>query len=173
VNDFLEASRVEQGNIILNKINFNILEETEKVVSTLRAEAEKKNVVLEISKPEGTLPDVFADKSKINEVLFNLVGNALKFTDKGSIKVSFEVVDKEMKVRVTDTGRGIMIKNETLLFRKFQPAGDVLAREFTKSTGLGLYISKMLIDKMGGTIGLEKTELGIGSTFFFAIPLAS
>jgi signal transduction histidine kinase len=174
VNDFLEVSRLEQGNISFKKTDFDILEVAERVISSLRAEAEKKNITLEIIKPESDLPKVFADKEKVNQVLFNLIGNSLKFTDKGSIKVNFEVLDNSLKVRVIDTGKGISIKNESLLFRKFQPAGDnILARDVTKSTGLGLYISKILIDKMDGTIGLEKTESGIGSTFFFTIPLNS
>lgn len=174
VNDFLEVSRLEQGNITLKRINFNIVELAEKVASSLQEEASKKNILLEIIKPEESLPEVFADKDKIDQILFNLIGNSLKFTEKGSIKITFEVIEKNIKVRVIDTGKGISIKNESLLFRKFQPAGDdVLARDVTKSTGLGLYISKMLIDKMGGSIGLEKTEAKVGSTFFFTIPLVS
>ena len=81
---------------------------------------------------------------------------------------------KNLKVKITDTGKGILQKNESLLFRKFQPGGeDMLARDVTKSTGLGLYISKMLIEKMGGSIGLESTEAGVGSVFYFIIPIAS
>ena len=173
VNDFLEVSRLEQGNITFAKTNFNIIELTEKVIDSLQTEAGKKSISLEIIKPEN-LPEVFADKAKIDQILFNLIGNSLKFTDKGSIKITFEKIDNIMKVRVTDTGKGIEVKNESLLFRKFQPAGsDVLARDVTKSTGLGLYISKILIDKMGGSIGLEKTEAGVGSVFFFTLPVAS
>jgi signal transduction histidine kinase/HAMP domain-containing protein len=172
VNDFLEVSRLEQGNILFEKIRFNLLELVEKVVNSLQAEANKKNLLLEVIKPENSLPEVFADRAKINQILFNLLGNSLKFTDKGSIKITFEIIGGNIKVRITDTGKGISAKNENLLFRKFQPAGDdVLARDVTQSTGLGLYISKILIDKMGGTIGLEKTEAGVGSTFFFTVPI--
>ena len=172
VNDFLEVSRLEQGNITFKKTNFNVLEVTEKVLTSLEAEVAKKGIELKIIKPENVLPEVFSDKEKIDQILFNLVGNALKFTEKGSITASFEVIGNFLKVRVTDTGKGIAIKNESLLFRKFQPAGsDVLARDVTKSTGLGLYISKILIEKLGGTIGLEKTEENVGSVFFFTIPI--
>lgn len=174
VNDFLEVSRLEQGNITFEKTNFDIIPLAEKVLTSLETEVAKKGIELEIIRPEGKLPEVFADKGKIDQILFNLIGNALKFTERGSIKTSFEVTGNFLKVRITDTGKGIAIKNESLLFRKFQPAGsDVLARDVTKSTGLGLYISKILIDKMGGSIGLEKTEEGVGSVFFFTIPLAS
>jgi len=174
VNDFLEVSRLEQGNITFDKKLFDVIELTEKVISSLKTEADKKNISLEIAKPENPLPKVFADESRISQVLFNLIGNSLKFTEKGSIRTTFELIDNNIKIRVVDTGKGISIKNESLLFRKFQPAGDdVLARDVAKSTGLGLYISKMLVDKMGGTIGLEKTEAGIGSVFFFTIPTSS
>lgn len=175
VNDFLEVSRLEQGNILFEKSSFDMIETTEKVVSSLRAEADKKGILLEVIKPENPLPKIFTDRARIDQVLFNLIGNSLKFTDKGSIKITFEIMDNNnLKVRVIDTGKGISVKNESLLFRKFQPAGDdVLARDVTKSTGLGLYISKILINKMNGTIGLEKTETGVGSTFFFTIPLNS
>lgn len=173
VNDFLEVSRLEQGNITFEKTNFNIVELAEKVINTLQTEAEKKHIALELIKPENPLPEVFADKAKIDQILFNLVGNSLKFTEKGSIKITFEIIENNVKVRVSDTGKGIAVKNESLLFRKFQPAGDdVLARDVTKSTGLGLYISKILIDKMGGSIGLEKTEAGVGSIFYFSVPIA-
>jgi signal transduction histidine kinase len=76
-----------------------------------------------------------------------------------------------LKVSVTDTGSGISEHNQTRLFKKFQQAGeDMLARDVNQSTGLGLYISKLLVTAMGGTIALEKSELGKGSTFVFMLP---
>jgi len=102
------------------------------------------------------------------------LGNAAKFTKEGTITVSILVEDKFLKIRITDTGSGIAAKNLSLLFRKFQPAGEqALARDVSKSTGLGLYISKIITEKMGGMIGLEKSEVGVGSTFFFTLPRAS
>jgi len=175
VNDFLEVSRLEQGNILINKTNFNLIEIAEKASKSLEVEAVKKNIKIEIIKPDIILPKAFADSGKVEQIFFNLIGNAIKFTEKGNISISFEnIMGNSLKVRITDTGKGISINNESLLFRKFQPAGnDVLARDVTKSTGLGLYISKMIVEKMGGTIGLEKTEVGTGSTFFFTIPTSS
>lgn len=174
VNDFLEISRLEQGNISLKNTNFDIVSIAEKTVNSLKNEADKKNISLNITEPVASLPEVFADKERVEQILFNLIGNSIKFTDKGSIVTSFELIDKSLKVRITDTGKGILEKNESLLFRKFQPAGDdMLARDVTKSTGLGLYISKIIIEQMGGTIGLEKSEQGKGSIFFFTIPIVS
>ena len=174
VNDFLEVSRLEQGNIILKNTNFDILEVANKTIATLQNEAESKGIALEIVNPSVALPTIFADKERVEQIMINLIGNSIKFTDKGSIKTSFEVLDKLIKVRITDTGKGILAKNENLLFRKFQPAGeDMLARDVTKSTGLGLYISKIIIEQMGGTIGLEKSTQGKGSVFFFTIPTTS
>ena len=174
VNDFLEVSRLEQGNISIKNTKFDMLNVTEKVIASLNNEAEKKKLSLKIITPKKSLPEIYSDKDKIEEVLFNLVGNSIKFTESGSISISFETVDNKLKVLVSDTGKGISLKNESLLFRKFQPAGDdILVRDVTKSTGLGLYISKMMIEKMGGNIGLEKSEQGVGSVFFFTIPIVS
>lgn len=174
VNDFLEVSRLEQGNISLKNIQFNILDLAKKTINSLKNEANKKNISLEIVNSDRPLPEVFADQGRVEQVLFNLIGNSIKFTDQGSITTSFEVLDNYIKIRVTDTGKGILEKNESLLFRKFQPAGDdMIARDVTKSTGLGLYISKIIIEQMGGTIGLENSTEGVGSIFFFTIPIAS
>jgi len=174
VNDFLEVSRLEQGNISIKNTKFDMLDVTKKVIDSLNNEASKKNLSLKIITPKKSLPEIYSDKDKIEEVLFNLVGNSIKFTESGSVSVSFDIVDNKFKVLVSDTGKGISLKNESLLFRKFQPAGDdMLVRDVTKSTGLGLYISKMMIEKMGGNIGLEKSEQGVGSVFFFTIPIVS
>lgn len=174
VNDFLEVSRLEQGNISLKKIKFDIVENLTKIVNSLKNEASKKGLSLNIINPDKELPEVFADKTRVEQVMFNLIGNSIKFTDKGSVTASFEKIDNFIKVRIEDTGKGISLKNENLLFRKFQPAGeDILARDVTKSTGLGLYISKIIIEQMGGSIGLEKSDPEKGSTFFFTIPIAS
>lgn len=174
VNDFLEVSRLEQGNILLKNTKFDIDLTVEKVINSLKNEANKKKLKLEMIRSENPLPQAFADQTKVEQIIFNLIGNSIKFTDEGSVTVSFDVIDNFIKIRITDTGKGILAKNENLLFRKFQPAGDdMLARDVTKSTGLGLYISKIITEKMGGTIGLEKSTQGVGSVFFFTIRTTS
>lgn len=173
VNDFLDASRLEQGKITLENKTFNITEAIEKVVNSLKESADEKKLSLEFIKNDISKLEVFADMEKVEQVLFNLIGNSIKFTSVGKVEVSFSVSNGFVKISISDTGPGISAQNENLLFRKFQPAGEqILVRDVTKSTGLGLYISRLLISKMGGTIGLEKSVVGKGSTFFFTLPLS-
>jgi len=105
-------------------------------------------------------------------VLTNLIGNSIKHTHKGKIVVKVEKKDTYVKIQVSDTGIGISEEKQGLLFRKFQQAGeDVQTRDVTRGSGLGLYISKMLVEGMGGKIYLEKSSLGKGSIFAFELPI--
>lgn len=172
VNDFLEVSRIEQGKIELRLENFDIREVVNGVIKNLRSIAQNRNIALVYSNPGTSLPMVHADRGRIEQILVNLVGNALKFTQHGGVTVSAHVVDNFVKVTVVDTGIGISEENQTRLFRKFQQAGEsMIARDVTQGTGLGLYISQLLISSMGGTIGVEKSALGKGSTFAFTVPI--
>lgn len=173
VNDFLEVSRLEQGKFEIKKENFNVSDVIEKVVRDLKIMDEQKGLSLVYIAPPSPLPTVFADKNRTEQILINLVGNAAKFTKEGGITITASVVGSFVGIRVIDTGLGISEHNQSLLFRKFQQAGEqVLARDATQSTGLGLYISKLIISSMGGTIGIEKSELGKGSTFMFTLPIS-
>jgi signal transduction histidine kinase len=121
----------------------------------------------------GSLPEVNADKNKVKQIIYNLVGNAVKFTDKGGITVSAKVVGKFLELSVSDSGKGMSPKNQQILFHKFQQASSsILTRDTTRGTGMGLYISKLLTEKMGGKIELAHSEEGKGSTFVFTLPLA-
>lgn len=171
VNDFLEVSRLEQGKIAIKKEAFDLGEVIASVSRTLTELATEKNLTLTVE--AGNLPQVLGDKNRTEQVLLNLVGNALKFTEKGGVTVRADADGSGVTVRVTDTGVGISEHNQTRLFRKFQQAGeDMLARDVSQSTGLGLYISKLIISAMNGTIGLEQSEAGKGSTFYFTLPKA-
>ncbi|MBU6370592.1 MAG: HAMP domain-containing protein [Patescibacteria group bacterium] len=173
VNDFLQVSRLEQGNIMFTKTTFDVRDAIGKVLDSAKLLVAAEPVDIVFDRP-ASLPAVSADREKTEQILFNLIGNAVKFTKQGRIAVSASAGGGLVTVRVTDTGSGIAPASVSLLFRKFQPAGEqALARDVSKSTGLGLYISKMLVERMGGTIGLEKSEIGIGSTFFFTLPAAS
>lgn len=174
VNDFLEVSRLEQGRFEIKKETFNVSEVIEKVLRNLGAMVGQKKLSITYTAQTFPLPSVYADKNRTEQILVNLVGNAVKFTRDGGITVTASIMDGFIGIRVIDTGAGISEQNQALLFRKFQPAGDqTLARDVTQSTGLGLYISKLIISSMGGAIGLEKSEPGKGSTFFFTLPVSS
>lgn len=173
VNDFLEVSRLEQGRFEIKNERFDVSEIIGKVLRDLETTVEQKDLVAAYAAPASPLPAVYADKNRTEQILFNLVGNAIKFTKSGSITVTAVAAGNFINVRVIDTGGGISEHNQALLFRKFQPAGEeMLARDVTQSTGLGLYISKLIISSMGGTIGLERSEPGKGSTFLFTLPIA-
>jgi len=163
-------------------MNFNYASiSVEKVIEGVAYEmknvlAEKK-IYLKVDKLTlDSLPLVWVDENRLKQVVYNLVGNASKFTDKGSITISASLsADKKfVKVLVVDTGRGMTPESQQLLFHKFQQASSsLLTRDTTRGTGLGLYISKMIIENMGGTIALEESIEGKGTTFSFTVPVGT
>ncbi len=181
VNDFLDMSRLETGKIEFKKIAFDVSELVKNVIEELKINASQKSINLEYLAKDTKILDVFADLDKTKQVLINLIGNAIKFTEKGGVSISIEQIPQKtnsgigfLKILIADTGRGISQENQNLLFRKFQQAGDsLLTRDTTKGTGLGLYISKLIIEGMGGTIGLESTVEGKGTVFGFTLPIAT
>lgn len=173
VNDFLDVSRMEQGGAIFKQESFDIVDVLRSTMNELSALARGRKIALN---EDGVWPEtllVMADRDRTKQVAINLIANGLKFTRKGSVSVSLEWEGDFAVVRVRDTGPGIAEKEQPLLFRKFQQAQkDMFARDISQSTGLGLYISKLAVEKMGGTIALEHSEVGKGCTFRFTIPLA-
>ena len=174
INDILDFSKIEAGKIDLEEIEFDLCSCIEGVLKTLALRADEKGLELlcEIS-PE--VPEMVAgDPGRIRQILLNLVGNALKFTKEGeiSLKVQIEEQNGEIAVPhfvVCDTGIGIAPEKLTTIFESFNQADTSTTREFG-GTGLGLTISKRLIEKMGGRIWVE-SELGVGSRFHFALSL--
>jgi len=170
VNDFLDASRLEQGRISFQKekLDFSVL--IEDVARDLKKESEEKGLSLIFERAETPMV-VLADNERTKQVIINLISNAIHYSSKGNIIVSLAKEDGFIKCSVSDTGGGISTQNQNLLFRKFQQAGEkMLARDVSKGTGLGLYISKLLVEAMGGKIWLERSELGKGSVFIFTLP---
>lgn len=174
VNDFLNVSRLEQGRIEFVNEEFDIRELVLEVFKELEFTAHEKNLFLKFDSEQRNAVKVYADRDRTKEVLINLIGNSLKFTDQGGVTVSILPNPNFLKIAIIDSGRGIPVKNQSLLFHKFQQASEqILTRDFTRGTGLGLYISKILIEGMEGKIWLENTEEGKGSTFSFTLPLAN
>jgi PAS domain S-box-containing protein len=172
VNDFLNVSRLEQSRIEFKKQPFDVPQLVSEVIAELKATIPPPPVPLISSPPDQPLPQVLADRDRTKQVLFNLFGNALKFTTQGQITISFVPQNTDLEIFVTDTGRGIPSAQQGLLFHKFQQAGESLfTRDTTKGTGLGLYISRLLVEGMGGKIRLVKSEPDVGSTFSFTLPL--
>ncbi len=173
VNDFLEVSRLEQGNVQIKQDKIDVFSIVSKAIGNLRSTAVKKGISLDVVPPSSPLPMALADANRVEQVLINLAGNSIKFTDKGGVTVRFSHDGSFIKVQVVDTGIGVSEQNQSLLFRKFQQAGEqMLARDVTQGTGLGLYICHRLVSYMGGSIFVEQSELGKGSTFSFTLPIA-
>lgn len=173
VNDFLDTSRLETGKIEFKKEKFAISEVIEEVIKEYKMAEEQQHLFVKYQIPTTPLPIVLADRNRTKQIFINLIGNSIKFTEKGGITVAPEVLEKFLKIYISDTGRGIAPVNQNLLFRKFQQAGESLfTRDTTRGTGLGLYISKLMAEGMGGAIRLEKSEEGKGSTFSVMLPRA-
>jgi len=177
VNDFLDVSRLEQGRIEFHLEKLQVSKVIEDVVYGMGALIKQKKLKVHLShniRQIDALPEVVVDKNRLKQVFFNLLGNAVKFTSKGSISVDAEVVRDMIKLTFTDTGTGISTESQTLLFRKFQQASDsILTRDSTNGTGLGLYISRLLASGMGGELGLQSSVPGKGSVFFVLVPVAT
>lgn len=175
VNDFLDVSRLEQNKMKFEMGAFAIEHVVEKIIYELAGLSRDKKIKLEFEHHTlGELPLVYGDPSRVKQILYNLIGNGMKFTEKGGVTISAQPEGKLLKLFVTDTGPGISEEAQQLLFHKFQQAGQsILTRDNTRGTGLGLYISKLLLEHMGGTVRLEHSEVGKGSTFSFTIPIAT
>lgn len=171
VNDFLNVSRLEQSRMTFEIKEFDLNGLIKEVIEEYKVTTTNK--LIEMVYKETELPIVLADRDKVRQVLTNLVGNSIKFTDKGKVEVSVIIEKDKVKILVKDSGRGIPIKQQNLLFRKFQQAGKSLfTRDTAGGSGLGLYISKMMIEGMNGEIKLEKSEENKGSVFSFTLPIA-
>lgn len=173
VNDFLDVSRIEQGKFRYSLTTFSLHEVIEKVVSDMANTVRTKGVDVIFDHQDANDIQVYADRDRIQQVLYNLVGNAVKFTSKGgSVTIAAKQLASHAKVTVRDTGSGIAPEVQHLLFRKFQQAGKSLyTRNTARGTGLGLYICKNMLEQMNGSIRLESSAPGKGSEFSFTVPL--
>jgi len=174
VSDFLDVSRLEQGKMKFIPEAFELDKVIESVIYELGITSRDKSVELKFNRMQlGELPKVYADKNRTKQIVYNLLGNALKFTEKGAISVDIKPDGQALRVIVSDTGAGMSTEAQQLLFHKFQQAGDsILTRDTSRGTGLGLYISKLMVEGMGGSIQLESSAPDRGSVFSFTLPIA-
>ncbi|OBU12833.1 hybrid sensor histidine kinase/response regulator [Photobacterium aquimaris] len=169
INDILDLSRIESGSFELFNSNINLSDSITLVKNQLQPEANKKDILLECDIDESIPEYIYADKNRIIQIMFNLIGNAIKFTNVGSVKISVTKVDNDIEVSVFDTGIGIAGDALNSLFNPFHQADGSITRKYG-GTGLGLTISQLLIKKMKGSISI-KSELGVGSCFTIRIPI--
>lgn len=173
VNDMLNVSRIESGKIEITPKAFNIVELVKEVVEEVKTKADEKQLHLVVL--EHNLPAVFADADKVHQILLNLIGNSLKFTyPGGSIMVDFFTDGKMVEIIVKDNGSGIAQEDLTKLFHKFSRLeNSFTALSTSGGTGLGLYISKNLIELMHGRIWVKSDGVDKGTTFTFSLPVAN
>jgi len=169
ISDVLDISKIEASQLQVNFDLFNLAESIRKVTQSIVPLAEKKGLQLELQIAD-EVADITSDQRRVEQVLLNLLSNALKFTEQGSITVRAIKQAQEYSVTVTDTGIGIEADQSDHLFKPFYQIDTGLTRKY-EGTGLGLSICKRLVELMGGSIWLE-SKPGRGSSFGFRLPVA-
>jgi PAS domain S-box-containing protein len=175
LNDILDFSKIEAGHLELETIDFNLRTLVEGVADTLVQRAESKGLEMACFVEPDCPTYVRGDPGRLRQILVNLVGNALKFTEQGEVAIRVTPEGKDeaqplVRFSVSDTGIGIPLEQQPAVFQRFVQADTSSTRRYG-GTGLGLAISRELVELMGGRIGLESVA-GHGSTFWFVVPLA-
>jgi signal transduction histidine kinase len=167
INTVLDIAKIESGQFTLNMAEYAIEIVVETVRSATESLAQNKKLALktEVAK---SLPVGLGDEQRLTQVLLNLVGNAIKFTDAGEVRVTAKAVNGNFNVTVADTGPGIQPEEQTRIFEQFHQVDSSLSKA-KGGTGLGLAIAKQIVEMHGGRIWVEST-VGRGSTFQMEIP---
>ncbi len=169
LNDILDYSKMESGKLDIECLPFSIQNLLTEIQRSMYIATRAKDIAFEIHISDQVPSLLVSDPSRLRQIIFNLVGNAVKFTDKGGITLTVDWNEKGFRLAVHDTGMGIPRNKQNLIFQRFSQAEASTARKYGGS-GLGLAISKRLVELMGGKIGLV-SEVGYGSTFWFTLPM--
>jgi len=168
INDVLDLSKIEAGQLTLSLDDYSLSDVVHGVVSAVEPLAAEKRLAFK-AEVAPDLPTGRGDGRRLSQVLLNLVGNAIKFTDKGEVAIRASMMNGAFTVAVCDTGPGIDAADQTKIFEEFQQADSSTTRK-KGGTGLGLSIAKRIIEMHGGRIWV-KSEPGKGSTFYFTLPM--
>ncbi|MFY9838717.1 MAG: ATP-binding protein, partial [Xanthobacteraceae bacterium] len=168
INDVLDLSKIEAGQLVLELSDYSVVDIAQTVRSTLEPLAADKRLAFTLDLRR-ELPRGHGDGRRLTQVLINLVGNAIKFTDSGEVSIKVEAADGSFNISVCDTGPGISAADQDKLFQQFQQADNAITRK-KGGTGLGLAISKRIVEMHGGKIWVE-SQPGQGSTFTFTLPV--
>jgi signal transduction histidine kinase/CheY-like chemotaxis protein/HPt (histidine-containing phosphotransfer) domain-containing protein len=174
INDILDVSKLEAGKLDLESIDFDLVDTVEAAVGLFAPRAQEKGIDLAIAIDPAARVGFRGDPTRLRQILLNLVGNAVKFTERGGVSVEATMGpdagerSARLRIEVNDTGPGMSDEVLANLFEKFNQADSSITRRFG-GTGLGLTISKQLVELMGGEIGVASTP-GLGSCFWFEIP---
>jgi signal transduction histidine kinase len=168
INDVLDLSKIEAGQLTLSVADYSIKEVVHSVFAAVESLAQEKKLALRVDLPKD-LPTARGDERRLTQVLLNLVGNAIKFTDNGEVAIRASASNGAYTLSVCDTGPGISPSDQAKIFEEFQQA-DSSATKKKGGTGLGLSIARRIIELHGGRIWVE-SELGHGATFSFTVPV--
>ena len=169
VNDILDFSKIESGQIQLENIEFDVRKIVENAIKLLKFNADKKGIQLSVNISEAITGQLIGDPYRLNQIITNLINNAIKFTEEGSVAVEVETIKKEtaqieLLFKITDTGIGISEEGTRKLFKEFSQTESSTTRKYG-GTGLGLAICNNLVSLMGGEIGVN-SKVGEGSEFW-------
>jgi signal transduction histidine kinase/CheY-like chemotaxis protein len=172
INDVLDYSKIEAGGMTVEQIDFDLRSVCDEVRAILQAAVAERGLVMSLA-CDATLPQfIKGDPGRLRQVLLNLASNAVKFTERGTVRIEVSRLDgAQIKISVADSGIGITAEQLDRLFRRFTQADSSTTRRYG-GTGLGLAISKTLVELMGGTIGAQ-SHPGTGSTFWITLPLVA
>lgn len=168
INDILDLSRIEAGKEELEINNFNIKELLDDLVLLIKPQADQKNIKLELIQSDN-FPTIKSDYSKCRHILQNLIGNAVKFTEKGSVSISVIHNINSIDIKVSDTGIGISVQEMRHIFDEFRQADGSTSRKYG-GTGLGLAIARKYANLLNGEIHVN-SKIGLGSDFILVLPL--
>ena len=169
VNDILDFSKLKNSELVLQQYSIDIYAAVD-VVFTLSRPLTKNKDLQFVNAISRSVPLVMADENRLQQILYNLIGNAVKFTDKGIVRVSAVEEEDFLAITVEDTGLGIAAEHQERIFQSFEQGDGSTAREYG-GTGLGLSVTKQLVELHGGTIRVV-SELGKGSAFTFTLPIS-
>ena len=168
INGLLDLAKIEAGKMELNVEEVNMIEVADEALELVRPHADEKGLAVRSALPLN-LPSVWADRARVRQVLANMLANAVKFTERGSVTVSGSAAEGWVTISVTDTGVGITPEAQAYVFDEFRQADSSTTRRYG-GTGLGLAISKRLVTLHGGRIWVD-SEVGKGSVFHFTLPI--
>ena len=170
INDLLDISRIESGRIQMEQAPISILDIVTQRIDEIRPQADEKSIQLNLTAPE-SVPQIFGDEARMGQVFTNLIGNAIKFTpNNGEVSVKVEADGNLLHVEVIDTGPGIPPEERQKIFDKFYQLSDISTRQ-QGGSGLGLSISKSIVEAHGGKLWIDDGNQGKGSNFQFVLPL--
>ncbi len=173
VNQLLQVSAIELGEVKLNIRSINLFDICQSSLQKYQKNAKQKDLTMK-AEADNKAIEAEVDSELLDKILSALIDNAIRNTEKGGVRLVVSQQSDRAQIQIIDTGRGISNDNQALLFHKFHQSGsDIMTRDSAQSIGLGLYLAKLMTEKMAGKIYLKESSPGKGSTFILELPLVS